>query len=226
MIEQVFEYNQHFVAMMNVINAAKLNKPSQGHFHHIIPQCYYKMNNMQVDNSENNLVLLSPEDHLKVHKLAVLCAKSSELKSKMGYAVHILGGTMTGLHHSEHTKELLRHTSKGNKNRLGKKLNDEQRKRLSEAHKGQIPWNTGIKMSDESKAKMSAAKLGTHQSDVTKAKLSASLKGRISPMKDRTQSEEAKNLISKSSKGRKMPFKGKTWKLINGKRVWINKEEV
>ena len=30
MITQVFEYNQHFVAMMNIINAAKLNPPKEG----------------------------------------------------------------------------------------------------------------------------------------------------------------------------------------------------
>lgn len=196
MIEQVFTYNQHFVAMMNVINAAKLNKPSQGHFHHIIPQCYYKMNNMQVDNSENNLVFLSPEDHLKVHKLAVLCAKSSELKSKMGYAVHILGGTMTGLHHTEHAKELLRQAAKGNKNCLGKKWTTEERKRLSEAHKGQVPWNAGIKMSDETKAKMRAAKLGTHKSSEWKNKMSNKMKGRVI-------SEETKKKMSLAAKNRK-----------------------
>lgn len=30
---EVFEYNQHFVAMMNVINAARLNPPESGHNH-------------------------------------------------------------------------------------------------------------------------------------------------------------------------------------------------
>ena len=83
MIEKVFNYNQHFVAMMNIINAARLNSPENGHKHHIIPQCYYKMNNMTVDNSESNLVLLSPLDHQKIHKLAVLCVKDPILKSKM-----------------------------------------------------------------------------------------------------------------------------------------------
>lgn len=31
--DNVFEYNQHFVAMMNIINAAKLNPPTKGHKH-------------------------------------------------------------------------------------------------------------------------------------------------------------------------------------------------
>ena len=68
MITQVFEYNQHFVAMMNIINAARLNPPSKGHKHHIIPRCWFKMNNLPVDNSKDNLVLLSYEDHVKAHK--------------------------------------------------------------------------------------------------------------------------------------------------------------
>ena len=36
--------------------------------------------------------------------------------------------------------------------------------------------------------------------------------------------EEHKRNIGLASKGRKMPFAGKTWKLIDGKRVWISKE--
>ena len=36
--------------------------------------------------------------------------------------------------------------------------------------------------------------------------------------------EEHKRNIALASKGRKMPFAGKTWKLINGKRVWLPKE--
>ena len=136
MIKKVFDYNQHFVAMMNVINAARLNPPERGHKHHIIPKCYYRMHNVEVDNSESNLVLLSATDHQLVHKLAVLCVKDPILRSKMGFAVHILGGSMTGMHHTEHAKELLRKAAMGNKNCLGKKL--------SEAHKGQIAWNKGM----------------------------------------------------------------------------------
>lgn len=90
MILDVFEYNQHFVAMMNVINAAKLNPPKRGHKHHIIPKCWYKMNNLEIDNSKNNLVLLTKADHIKVHKLAALCSKTKELKNKMLCSVCIL----------------------------------------------------------------------------------------------------------------------------------------
>ncbi|WP_294241572.1 hypothetical protein [Pseudobutyrivibrio sp.] len=89
-ILEVFEYNQHFVAMMNIINAAKLNPPKEGHKHHIIPRCWFKMNNLPVDNSKDNLVLLTEEDHLKVHRLTILCAATPQLKGRMALAVHRL----------------------------------------------------------------------------------------------------------------------------------------
>lgn len=149
MIELVYEYNQHFVAMMNVINAARLNPPESGHKHHIIPKCYYKMNNMKIDDSESNKVLLSVSDHQKIHKLIVLCVKDPILRSRMGFAVHRLGGRLPGqIHHSEHAKELLKKAATGNKNCLGKKWTAEERKRSSEAHKGQVPVNKGKPVSD------------------------------------------------------------------------------
>lgn len=98
MITQVFEYNQHFVAMMNIINAARLNPPTKGHKHHIIPRCWYKKNNLPVDNSKDNLVLLSEEDHIKVHRLSILCAANSQLKYRMALAVHrLLKGKKDGM---------------------------------------------------------------------------------------------------------------------------------
>lgn len=124
MITQVFEYNQHFVAMMNIINAAKLNPPKEGHRHHIIPRCWFKMNNLPVDNSKDNLVLLSYEDHVKVHKLAYLCALTRVFKGKLSYAYHRL------------TKgEVLDNDLwKGKNNpRYGKHLSDETKKKISES---------------------------------------------------------------------------------------------
>ena len=86
----VFTYNQHFVAMMNIINAAKLNPPDKGQKHHIIPKCWFKMNNLPVDNSKDNLILLSYEDHVKVHRLAVLCVTVPLIGRNMALAVHRL----------------------------------------------------------------------------------------------------------------------------------------
>lgn len=131
MITQVFEYNQHFVAMMNVINAARLNPPKEGHKHHIIPRCWFKMNNLPIDNSKDNLVLLTYEDHIKVHKLSILCAATPEMKSKMGFAVkRLLKGHFGGMHHTEDTKQLMK------AKRAKQVMTDEHKQHISEGLKG------------------------------------------------------------------------------------------
>lgn len=150
-LPQLFEYNQHFVAMLNIINAARLNPPTKGHRHHIVPRCWFKMNNLPIDNSDDNLVLLSVEDHYKVHKLMYLCAATHEMKSKMGFAVNrLLNGNFSGMHHTIETRRKMSASMKGK-------------------HKGKV-------LSDKTKRKMSEV------------------------------------------------LKGKTWKVIDGKRVWLSKE--
>lgn len=42
---------------------------------------------------------------------------------------------------------------------------------------------------------------------------------------DIKHTDEAKKKISKSIKGKTTVCKGKTWKIVSGKRVWINKKE-
>lgn len=158
MITKVFEYNQHFVAMMNIINLARLNPPSKGHKHHIIPRCWFNKNNLPVDNSKDNLVLLSPEDHAKVHKLAYLCCKN-EIKSSLRFAYYmtnniykemdLLGSNnpFYGKHHSDESK------SKISKSKTGVKV-----PKLSEIMKGR-------KMSKESSRKKSLATKGVPKSE-------------------------------------------------------------
>lgn len=168
-ILEVFEYNQHFVAMMNVINLARLNPPKEGHKHHIIPRCWFKMNNLPIDNSKDNLVLLTYEDHVKVHKLAYLCALNSKFKGKMAYAYHrltkgevVANGAFAGEHNSMY----------------GKHLSKEHRSKLSKAHKGKTTWMKGKNHSKESIKKMSESHKGKKYSKDTRKKLSEARKGR------------------------------------------------
>ena len=211
-LQQVFEYNQHFVAMMNVINSARLNLPKSGHKHHIIPRCWFKMNNLPIDNSEANLVLLSYEDHIKVHKLSMLCAAPPELKSKMGFAVkRLLKGNFSGMHHTIETRRKMSEAQKGHA------VTDETRRKMSESNKGKHhSEETRIKLSeslegrtlsDETRRKMSEARKGKHLSEETKKKIAEANKGQH-------RSEEYKRKMSEARKG-------KTWKVINDKRVWL-----
>ena len=160
-ILEVFTYNQHFVAMMNIINAARLNPPESGHKHHIIPRCWFKMMKLPIDNSKTNLILLSYEDHIKVHKLAILCANSLTMKSKLACAYHRLtqgevvdnnlwkgkGNPFYGKHHTEEARKKMINShydcSGINNPFYGKQHSEETCKKLSESHKGKEPWNKG-----------------------------------------------------------------------------------
>jgi hypothetical protein len=86
----------------------------------------------------------------------------------------------------------------------GKEKSEEHKKKLSEANTGKTPWNKGktgvqkgsrlgVKVSAETRAKMSSAQKGKVLSDLQKEKISATLKGR-------TMSDETKRKMSEARK--------------------------
>ena len=200
MIEQVFEYNQHFVAMMNVINSARLNPPKEGHKHHIIPKCWFKMMNLPIDNSKDNLVLLSKEQHCKVHKLMSLCAKDEQLKRNMVIAAQLMGLPATSLKYT-HTDETRKKISESHK---GKVFSEEHRRKLSNSHKGKATWNKGKKgiFSKETIRKISKASKCRSHSYETRKKMSEAKKGENHPLFGKHHSEETRKKISESHIGK------------------------
>ena len=159
MLLECFEYNQHFVAMMNIINYARLtNKEGKFEKHHIIPRCFYKTKGLEIDNSEYNLVKLTPEQHRKVHKLAALCAKDF-IKPKLKRANYIMNSIrpvgmnnpMYGISSYYKCKneeklqriEKLKLHSKGHKN--PQSMKDKLSKIRTESNKKRHWYNNGIK---------------------------------------------------------------------------------
>lgn len=189
MFLKCFEYNQHFVAMMNVINKARLFPPKKGHKHHIIPKCWFKLNGLEVDNSEKNLVLLSKEDHAKVHKLAKLCVKDTKMICRMAYASHLLGMPDNGGYTiSEETKKKIGEAQ------IGKKLSEETKIKMSVSRKGKKPKNF------ETLAKINKGKKRTKESC---EKMSNSHKGKPLTEEQRKHAAEAHLGLIRSEFGKK-----------------------
>lgn len=202
----IFTYNQHFVAMMNIINAAKLNPPDKGQKHHIIPKCWFKMNDLPVDNSKDNLVLLSYEDHVKVHRLALLCVTAPLMRRNMALAVHRLtkgecsepkywSGALSPNFGKPRSDDIKAKISETKRNRM----NDDIRRRISEAKKGKNNPQYGKHHSDETRQKMSKAHKGTSFSEERRRHISEALKGK----KRKPMSKETKLKISMAIKARK-----------------------
>jgi group I intron endonuclease len=131
-----------------------------------------------------------------------------------------LGSSRLGIKASEETKQKLSKAIKA----LNKKMSPENKAKL-------IAINTGRKMTDENRTKimegrknmiftdeirhnMSMCQRGKIISEETREKISFALKGKI-------VSEDTKRKISKANKGKVSDKKGRSWKLIDGKRVWI-----
>jgi len=69
-----------------------------------------------------------------------------------------------GLKHTDDSKEKISIANKG------MKRSDESRKKMSNSHKGQIAWNKGLEMSQETKNKMSKPKSEEHKKKMSEAR--------------------------------------------------------
>ena len=104
-----------------------------------------------------------------------------------------LGGNSGGKL-SEEQKRKISETLKGNIPwNKGKVTSEETKRKISETLKGQIPWNKGKVASEEYKRKMSEAHIGK----------TAWNKGRPSPKKGKKLSEETRRKMSEAKKGLK-----------------------
>ena len=212
MIFEVFNQNsKYYREMMDIIVASKVNPPEKGQVHHIVPRCWFKHYNMDVDNSISNTVLLTYENHKLVHTLAYKCAKEIWFKRCMAYAAHIMGdngpdmsGSNNPMYGKHLSKETKRKISESNK---GKHHTEETKRKISEANKG---INKGKKLTEEHKQKLKdnhVGMLNKHHTDESRQKISKSRTGI-------KFSEEHKQKLS-------LCYKGRHWKIIDGKRKWI-----
>lgn len=109
--------NASFRKIMKIFNNSKINPPKRykRHRHHIIPQCWFKMNNLPVDNSDNNLIYLSIQNHYNVHKLMCDCVINDKLKHKMYASAELLKEKF-----GDYIKDDNKKKSKNRRHNLGK----------------------------------------------------------------------------------------------------------
>ena len=169
-----------FKKMMDIIHNneqyAKV-KQSERELHHIIPQCYYRYNNITINNTEENLVSLKPFDHFLVHYYAMKCSKDF-IKDKMIMASSCMLNSLFSTVDDDdfiqffakmydNVRKKFSESITGSKNPCYKRfVSEETRRKMSESHKGKCK---GRIVSAETRRKLSIANKGKQ-----------CLKGRIS----------------------------------------------
>lgn len=151
--------------------------------------------------------------------------KTKCFDNKIGFNICQLAGSALGVKHSEATRKKRSLLNKGNKFNLGKKaseetlqklsaaqkgnkssvgrvLTEETKNKISKSNKGRISPTLGLKYSEESRKKMSEARIGKKLSEETKNKMRVAKTGIV-------MSEATKEKISKSNTGVLNPFYGK-----------------
>ena len=130
--------------------------------HHKFPRSFSKKDGVGVDNDEDNLVSLSLADHFRVHYYLWKSAKKG-YRGMMAMAFTLMRKRVV-IYASDETiermakdyeaamKDVAEVISKVNK---GKKMSEETKKKIAEAHKGKPSGNKGKHFSEETKKKMS-----------------------------------------------------------------------
>lgn len=81
-------YLSKYIELLNNKNTNKSIKFKTS-IHHIIPVAYYKLENLSINNTSDNLVILYNSDHVLAHYYLVHCTKG-ELNTKMLFAFNYM----------------------------------------------------------------------------------------------------------------------------------------
>jgi hypothetical protein len=185
----MFIENKYFKYYYSIIRRAK-SRDISGYKerHHIIPK------SLGGSNDKENLVDLTAREHFICH---LLLTKITEGKNKrsMIFALNALS-TLENEHQIRHRSrmyDLSRRLFAEEQSKVmaglgnpmfGKKHSEESKRKMSNSHKGKIPWNFGKVLSE------------THRANISKSN-----SGENNFMFGKTHSEESKNKISNQNKG-------------------------
>lgn len=83
--------NDYLIKYVDLINnnSDTVKVKGETHKHHIIPRCWYRLNNVEIDNTDNNLVNLPIKYHILAHYYLQLAAKG-DLRIHLYHAYNML----------------------------------------------------------------------------------------------------------------------------------------
>lgn len=200
----LFIENEYFQEYVKLLSNNVLLKPIKfkTEAHHAIPKFFFKMNNLEIDNSKENIFNLYHKDHLLAHYYLSFCCASDRYKYKAIAAVFIavrkfniehLENVLDILDKYQNLKEEYRRLCsifmKGENNPFyGKHFSDEQKKHISQIRiekgiaKGENNPRYGKPVSKETREKIGNANRGRKFSAETIEKLKRAHGGTKNPM--------------------------------------------
>ena len=194
-MERIFKNKYEDLINHAVEEKRGLNPESGYEIHHIIPKYIFKRKNLEIDNSEKNLVKLTIFEHIKAHQYWALYTEDPDacmafvfLYGKYIKKENIKDITDEEIKEISHIREISNSRNKGEGNPMC----------------GRESANKGKPMSEEQKIKISKALLGHKVSDTTRKKISEKNKGKAGWNKGKNLSEETRKSISLKTKGRKL----------------------
>lgn len=182
LLNEVFDvYDPNYGRMVDIINNPNPNSEAYTEEHHIIPQFFYRMNNIAIDNSPVNLVRLSLKNHFLVHYYAAKCAKD-KYKSRLWFSVvRTLGNfKIKGWEEqidsiSDKIAEIRLEVS----NAHSQLMTPEAKKHLSELNKGKNHPQYGKPKSEYTRKLISLSEKGKVISQEIRIRISEKLKGKV-----------------------------------------------
>ena len=215
-IEDIY-YNNYLEKYINLI-LDNLNTPKEKYktqCHHIIPKCYFKNNNLSIDDSSNNKVNLLYKDHILAHYYLCLCTKN-KLYYQMTIAFTNLSKGKNGFQlnldeYQQLYEDRKEYSSSLRQGKSGTKWTEEHRLKFIKSRTGK-PSNMSEenRLKQSQRAKNNTYRLGTNMSDYTKQLISSHNKGKI-------LSSDSRNKISLAKTGFKYTEKSKELMRLNGK---------
>lgn len=187
--------DQYCELIISNLNQEKIKCQTQGH--HIVPKCYFISNELNIDNSEENLINLLYKDHILAHYYLCLCTEGN-LQYKLANAFFHLTARKWNYEDFDPETDLSEYQRLYEGWILYRHNDKDLNCKISKAMKGK---RLGFKHSEKTKQKMKCLrpnyKRNSLVTEETRQKISISTKGK--PHAKMTS--ETKEKISKTKQG-------------------------